>query len=116
MENFDENKIKYCRILLRFSLSENNYSCQIPKNWTVRILKNFILHSFKNELKYNFTLICYGKIMQNDDQVISTILKKEETLNQIFVSIKNENSKRESKLEKLLKDPKKFDVVKIISK
>ena len=111
MENFNEDEIEHCRVLLRFSLSQNNYSCQIPKNWTIKTLKNFILHSFKNELRNSFTLIYCGKIMHNDDQIISSILKKEETLNQIFVTIKNEASKQESKLEKNLKDPKKFDVV-----
>lgn len=112
MENFNEDEIEYYRILLRFSLSQNNYSCQIPKDWTVKILKNFILHSFKNELRNNFTLIYSGKILQNEEQIISSIIKKDETLNQIFVTIKNDNTKQESKLEKLLKDPKKFDVVK----
>lgn len=111
MENFNENEIELYRVLLRFSFSQNNYSCYIPKNWTVKILKNFILFSFKNELRNNFTLIYCGKIMQNDDQLISSILKKEETLNQIFVTIKNEASKQESKLEQNLKDLKKFDIV-----
>lgn len=111
MENFKDNEIENYRVLLRFSLSQNNYSCQIPKSWTVKMLKKFILHSFKNELRNNFTLIYCGKILQNDDQVISTILKKEELLNQIFVTIKNEGAKQESKLEKNLKDSKKFDIV-----
>ncbi len=113
MENLIENQMEYHRVLLRFSLSQNNYSCQIPNNWTVKILKSFILFSFKNELRNNFTLIYSGKILQNDDQPISSILKKEEILNQIFVTIKNEASKQESKLEKNLKDSKKFDVVRI---
>jgi len=111
MENLKENEIENYRVLLRFSISQNNYSCLIPKKWTVKILKNFILHSFKNELRTNLTLIYCGKILQNEDQLISSILKKEELLNQIFVTIKNEGSKQESNLEKNLKDPKKFDIV-----
>jgi len=111
MEELIEKEIDNFRILLRFSMSQNNYSCQVPANWSVKMLKNFILHSFKNELKNNFVLIYSGKILQNEDQLISSILKKEETLNQIFVTIKNETSKQESILDKSLKDPKKFDVV-----
>ena len=56
-------------------------------------------------------MIYSGKIVQNDDMLISSFIKIEEKLNQIFVSVKNDNSKQESKLEKNLKDSKKFDVV-----
>ncbi len=116
MENTREEEIDFFKVLLRFSLSQNNYSCQIPKLWSVKTLKNFILHSFKNELSNNLTLIYSGKLLQNEDQLVSTIFKKDEILNQIFVAIKQDNSKIESKLEKNMKDSKKFDMVSLIKK
>ena len=52
-------------------------------------------------------------MLQNEEQIISTIFKKEEKLNIIFISYK-QNEKKESKIEQNLKDPSKFDVVKFI--
>jgi GTP-binding protein EngB required for normal cell division len=110
MEITIDREQEYYRVLLRFSSSQNNYSCLIPKNWTVKILKNFLNYSFKNEIKSSFSIIYSGKILLKDDQLISSILKKEEKLNQLFITLKSDKIK-ESKLEKNLKDPKKFDVV-----
>jgi len=108
-----EKEKEFCKILIRFSSSSNNFSCTIPYIWTVKKLKNFIGYSFKNELSNNFNIIYCGKMLQNEEQIISTIFKKEEKLNIIFISYK-QNEKKESKIEQNLKDPSKFDVVKFI--
>jgi hypothetical protein len=107
-----EKDFENIRILIRFSSLSNNFSCSFPKLWTVKRLKNFIGFCFKNEYSNNFNIIYCGKILQNDEQILSNIFKKEEILNMIFISYK-QNEKKESKIEKNLKDPTKFDVVKI---
>ena len=98
------------KILIRFSSSSINFSCTIPLIWTVKKMKNFIGFSFKNELNPTFNIIYSGKILQNNDDIISSVFKKEEKLNMIFISYK-QNEKKESKIEQNLKDPTKFDVV-----
>lgn len=113
MEIINDKEIENVILVIRFSSSQNNYSCRIPKNWTLKILKKFIAFSFKQEIKNTFSLIYSGKILSNENQVISSIFKNDEKLYQIFVSGKNEPNKHESKLENNLKDPKKFDIVSI---
>lgn len=110
MEN---NQKEFYIILLRFSASQNNFSCIIPNNWTIKVLKNFILQSFKNEIKTSFSIIYSGKILNNDEILLSSMFKSDEKLYQLFISNKNE-SKQDSKFEKNLNDSKKFDIVKFI--
>ena len=97
-----EKEKEFCKILIRFSSSSNNFSCTIPYIWTVNKLKNFIGYSFKNELSNNFNIIYCGKMLQNEEQIISTIFKKEEKLNIIFISYK-QKEKKESKIEQNIK-------------
>ena len=84
-----EKELDYYRVLIRFSSNSNNFSCMIPKDWTVKVLKNFISFSFKNEVNQNFSIIYCGKILQKDEEEISNIFKKDEILNLIFISFNN---------------------------
>lgn len=105
----NEKEIEFFRLLIKFSNSSNNFSCNVPKTWNIKKLKNFISYSFKNEIN-KFNIIYCGKMLQKEEEILTNIFRKEEDLYMIFISYK-QIEKKDSKIEQNLKDPSKFDVV-----
>jgi hypothetical protein len=105
----EQKEFGFFMVLIKFSSSSNNFSCFIPKIWTVNKLKNFISYNFKCD-KSAINIIYCGKILSNNDSFISEIFKIEEKINMIFVSYK-QIEKKDFKLEQNMKDPTKFDMV-----
>lgn len=85
----EEQKLQI-RLVLRFTPSGKVFSLVIPSLWTIKKLKNFIDYTFKEEIKNSKVNLFYGaKLLTNENAPLSTILNKNEELNQIIINLKS---------------------------
>lgn len=80
---------KQIRILLRLASNGKVCSLLAPGLWTIKKLKNFIGHAFKEEVKTNTVTLYHGaKQLVDDNLYIFDLLKQDRLMVQIIVMFK----------------------------
>jgi len=98
----DESKINIYSIILKFMPNNETVSVQIPYNWTIKKLKNFVLKTFEdNFINTKYTFIYQANILEKYYNLTTRELFKNNKINIIIINIKKQPNDLKEDLSKM---------------